>query len=70
MDNRIIASAVVAVATIASVILAGRYVDQASRTRAVEVCYATSTLPYTSKDGEGMFFDKEKYKACMNEMGY
>ncbi len=70
MNSNVIASAIIGVSLIAAVFLGGRYLEQYNRTRAVEVCYETSTLPYTTETEEGMYFDGEKYKACMDDMGY
>ncbi len=70
MNSNIISSAIIAIALIVTTFIGGRYIEQYNRTQAIKVCYETSTLPYTSETGEGMYFDGEKYKACMNNMGY
>ncbi len=70
MDSKIIGSAITAVGIIVTALIIGRYIDQFNKGNAVKVCYETSTLPYTTKDGNGMYFDKEKYKACMKDIGY
>lgn len=70
MDNRVIASAIMAVGLIVTALIVGRYIGDFNKGNAVKVCYETSTLPYESESGKGMYFDKEKYNACMKSMGY
>jgi hypothetical protein len=70
MDSKVISSAILAIGLIVTAFLLGRNIEQYNKGNAVKACYETSTLPYQSDKGNGMYFDKEKYNACMNSMGY